>query len=92
MSNLFLVPSISNPLWGRYKEHENHPISVIQVEKIIKNKMGWYPDNVGLPAITFVLVSGKEHKWAYDKVLDRDKDFEKLLNTKINVNFKVTNE
>lgn len=56
---------------------DNHPVNLLLCKGIIKNRINWYPDNVGIPSIYF---KGCDVEWAYSYVEDRDKDFEDIAN------------
>jgi len=44
-----------------------------------KDKLAWYPDNKGLPAIKFLMMNDKEITWAYKSEEMRNEDYELII-------------
>lgn len=71
----FVRSSVEKVKYHR-SEIENPPVNLDRCDTVMKARINWYPDNEGIPAISFMPM---QIKWAYQKVEDRDADFERIV-------------
>ena len=76
---MFISPRI--PL-AKYRNEiiQNDPINLSLCIYISLERLKWYPDNTGLPAISFHFGNGSFVKWVYNSERDRDEDFLAISN------------
>lgn len=68
------------PIPGRYREHANHAINLLNVISFIRSKYSWYPDNDGVPSIAFRMIGKEESlQWIFRSEQDRDAKYDELL-------------
>jgi len=72
----FIKCSVSDYRYLTYDE-TNNPVNIALCKSIKKCKHAYYPDNDGMPAISFI---GCDTKWAYKTEDERDADFDRITN------------
>lgn len=77
----FLKCTTPHVIYRRGEKVINNPINLDLCTSISKTRLAWYPDNVGLPEITF---HGCDAKWAFNSDQDRDAEFDRIANLRSN--------
>ena len=81
MKPFFIKSSVDKISYLRGDEVINKPVNLSLCLSVHKDRLRWYPDNNGRPSIVFKMIpEGKELTWAYDKEIDRNLDYEKIVN------------
>lgn len=87
--NQFIKPPFEKLKWGRYENHRNIPVNLINVNGIKKKQLKYYPDNDGVPSIYFLGTETKNLEdgiiWIFNKEKERDDCFEAIANNSFNV-------
>lgn len=60
----------------------NKPLNLANCISLEKKKFSWYPDNVGLPSISFYF-QNKEEIWVYKSIQQRDADYQRILTIRV---------
>lgn len=76
MNPFFTQCSVPSIRYLRGQAIENLPINLSLCTAIKKFNFAWYPDNVGRPAIRFL---GCDLEWVFDKDVDRDIEYDRIL-------------
>jgi hypothetical protein len=76
----FVLPPSERTKNRRYSDHTNEAVNMLNVASIGCFRTSYYPDNEGIPIITFTYTSGLETDWYFDKGQEKlvKKTFNKL--------------
>lgn len=76
---MFISPRIK---FAKYRNEiiHNNPVNLSLCISISLERLKWYPDNTGLPAIGFHFAKGSFVKWVYNSEGSRDADFLAISN------------
>ena len=78
----FISCSVPKVKYLRGEYIYNKPINLSLCKSISKTQTNWYPDNTGLPSITF---HGCNQEWAYNNKEEREIDYLKIINNEFNI-------
>lgn len=72
----FVTSKVPRITYMRGEVIENNPPNIALCRHICKDRLAWYPDNVGKPGIHFV---GCDVRWFFDSEAERDAEFDRVL-------------
>lgn len=76
----FIKCSVKAVPYRRGEIVTNKPVNIDLCKSLTKSQFAWYPDNIGLPSITF---NGTEVEWVFPDLKSRDDEFERIASNQV---------